>query len=119
MSSHIQTAIQINNPSAQLYLWILQNIDYAKIASRTHIAVTNPNAQIKAVAFELDNHTRLPCGLWVCDAFMNLHGEELVNKLLGQHVYIRRKPVYYNDGTSRLSHTAWQVIVCWNRPFTV
>jgi hypothetical protein len=112
--SHIRTAVNTNTPAAQLYLWVIQHIDYRKLTSRTNLAYRNPNANIKAVLFEIDNNERLQCGLTIRDAFIILHGIELVDKIIGEKVYIRRKPVYNTDGTSRLSDTTLQVVASWN-----
>ena len=112
--SHIRNAIHVNTPAAQLYLWVIQNIDYRKLANRTRLAVRNPNVNVKAVLFEFNSTERLQCGLTIRDAFIHLHGAELVNKLIEEEIYVRRKPVYNTDGTSRLSNTTFQVIVSWN-----
>jgi len=114
--SHIIAAINANTPAAQLYLWLIQNLNYKRIIYRARAAARYPNAVVKLVLFEINVHDRLSCGVTVLDAFRFLHGTELLDKILGEKSYVRRKPLRSHDGTSRLSTTEYQVVLVWNTP---
>jgi hypothetical protein len=116
--SHILTAIRENTPAAQLYLWVIKSLNYKRIIYRARAAARYPNAVVKLVLFEINIHDRLLCGMPVLEAFRFLHGTELIEKLLSEKSYIRRKPLRCHDGTSHLSNTEYQVVVVWNTDVT-
>jgi hypothetical protein len=90
----------------QFYLWIIKNLDMAKIAER----LRGPN--IKFVLFQYHKYERLPSGKLISEMFER-SGKNIIQSIFGPKMtsYSRRKPIYVGHGRTALSKNVYQVVL--------
>ena len=93
----------------QFYLWIIKNLDMAKIVER----LSGPN--IKFVLFQYHKSDSLPCGKLITEMFEK-YGKNIIESIFGPNMtsYSRRKPIYIGHGRTVLSKSVYQIMLTNN-----
>ncbi len=90
----------------QFYLWIIKNLDMAKIVERLR------GSNIKFVLFQYHKSDRLPCGKLISEMFQ-MTGKNIIQSIFGPNMisYSRRKPTYIGYGRTVISNDIYQVVL--------